>query len=530
LTVDPPGTVDDQDGDADSGDEGLASVVSVDRREDIAGICGRVDGAPTFAVVVHAPAGNRQLSTELGMRRLQRHVEDSGKVIAIATTNATLAARARQVGIPVARQPEHVRWDSAGRRVMRLGHRTLRLPVLGRYVQVALLFGVALLFLGAAATLAPSATITVYPATETLSRTVVLTAAPDATSIDFQALRVPSTKVTAKQRITLASKSTGTVSVGTVPAKAALRISNPGGATVDVAVNAIVNGGPDAVPFELDTAITVAPGAVVTVSATALRPGGAGNLGPNLIGTWADPRYRTLAVANPASSAGGVNEDRPGISANDLVAIRQLANDLGKSDSVKPLLATVRPHDAVFLTTAETTIDFPDPPLAAGTQADVILMNVDLTITAYAVLEATLDQVASHVLTFEQGAGQLIQGTVTATETGARQVDSATGTIRTEVEVRGEFVRNLSVADLKDAVKGKSVDDAKSTVKGMYGIQDADVSVSPSWAPWLPRFSFRIGVELKNKAAEDAAKGSPSNDAAAATATKPPTAAATARP
>ncbi|MCC7089117.1 MAG: hypothetical protein IT295_08180, partial [Dehalococcoidia bacterium] len=35
--------------------ESLASVVLVERSEDIAAICGRVDGAPTWAVVIHAP-------------------------------------------------------------------------------------------------------------------------------------------------------------------------------------------------------------------------------------------------------------------------------------------------------------------------------------------------------------------------------------------------------------------------------------------------------------------------------------------
>ena len=59
-------------------EEGLASVVLVEPRDDVAAICGRVDTAPTFAVVVHAPKGNRQLSTELGIRRLARHAEDSG--------------------------------------------------------------------------------------------------------------------------------------------------------------------------------------------------------------------------------------------------------------------------------------------------------------------------------------------------------------------------------------------------------------------------------------------------------------------
>jgi hypothetical protein len=517
VKVNPPGTVPDLDDDGpdDAGDtSGLASVIQIDRREELAGICGRVDTAPTFAVVIHAPHGNRQLSTELGIRRLQRHADESGKIIAVATSNSALAARARQAGIPVARKPEHVRWDSGGRRVVRLFGRTLRVPRLGRYVQVGLLLAVAVLFVAAALTAAPSAKLTIYPSTETITRTITITALPNASDIDFTNLKVPAQKVNARQTITLAAKTTGTVSVGTVPAKTSLRITNPGKSDVTVEQHAVVAGGPDAVQFELDSAVTVPAGKSANADATAILPGVTGNLAPNTIATWVDDKYKVLAVANPAAAAGGANEDRPGIDAKDLINVKQLATELQKSDSVKHLLVEARPHDAVFLGTAETTIDYKDPP-PAGTPADLILLDVDVTVTAYAVPEATLTQVAQRTLTAGQGTGELVPGTVTAVETGARQIDAQTGAISTELQVQGEYARNLNPDELKDAVKGQSTEDAKSTLQREYGIQDADVSVSPSWAPWLPRFNARISVDLRNRAAEDAARAP--NDASSAT-------------
>ena len=77
-----PGSLSGDDGEAVR--EDVASVVLVDRAEDVAAVCGRVDAAPTWAVVIHAPEGNRPLGTELGMRRLIHHAQDAGKVIAIA--------------------------------------------------------------------------------------------------------------------------------------------------------------------------------------------------------------------------------------------------------------------------------------------------------------------------------------------------------------------------------------------------------------------------------------------------------------
>jgi hypothetical protein len=491
----------------------LASVVLIDRREDIAGICGRVDTAPTFAVVVHAPDGNRQLATELGIRRLQRHVEDAGKVMAIATPNVALAGRARQNGIPVARRPEHVRWDSGGRRVVRLAGRSFATPRLGRYVQAAIILAIALVFVVLTVTMAPSATVTAYPPTETLSKTVTITASADRNDIDFQNLAVPARTVSATQRMTLGIKTTGQVSVGVQQAKVTVAISNPGKAEVTVPDRAALVGGPDGLAFELDKATNVLPGQTVTQSATAQNPGVAGNLPANSITGWRDDTLKALIVTNPDPAAGGTNEDRPAVDARDILAITQMAQDLTKSETARQTLATSRPHDAVFLKTAQMSVEFTAPAAPAGTPADLLLLDVDLTVTATAVLEGTLDALARQVLMVDQGIGEFIPGTVSAVETGARQIDAQAKTISTEVILKGEFARNVTPDTIRDTVLGKDEADAKSTLAERYGIQDADVSVSPGWMPWLPRFGFRVSVELRSRAADGAnvSKGSSTN-------------------
>lgn len=520
ITSNGNGHVDQRDDDTSS----LASVILIDRREDIAGVCGRVDTAPTFAVVIHAPEGNRQLATELGIRRLQRHVEESGKVIAIATPNVALAGRARQAGIPVARRPEHVRWDSGGRRVIRIGGRSFATPRVGRYVQAAVILGIALVFVVLTVTMAPSATVVAYPPTETLSKTVTITASSDRSDIDLQNLVVPARKVTSKERVTLAIKTTGTVSVGVQPARVGIAITNPTKGDVNLKEGTVLLAGPTFIPFELDRDTPVPAGKTVTQSATAQDPGVKGNVAANSVTGWLDEPLRVLKVTNPEAAAGGTNEDRPAVDARDIVDIKQLAQSLQNSDSVKRSLLTARPHDAVFLRTAETSVDFTDPLTPAGAAADLLLLDVDVNVTALAVLEGTLDELARQVLRVDQGTGEFVPGTVSAVETGARQVDAATGTIKTELVLQGEFARNVTRDDLRDSVLGKSEDSARSTLADRYGIQDADVSVSPGWMPWLPRFGFRVSVELRSRAAEDAnaSKGTPKNAVTPATASPAP--------
>jgi hypothetical protein len=512
VAVQEPGPVIGGDDEAVPPQDDLASVVSVEKNEDVAAVCGRVDGAPTWAVVIHAPDGNRQLSTELGMRRLIHHAADAGKVIAIATRSSSLGSRARELGLPVSRKPQHIRWDAGGRRVMRMGRLNIAPPSLGRYVQVGFIAAVALAGVYLLFAMAPSASVTAYPPTETVSELVSLTASEDRSEADLDAMEVPATRVSSEQKFTLALKTTGTTQVGVLPAKAVVTVSNSSAAAVAIINGTVVNAGAQRQAFIFDNAVTVPAGGAVEAAVTALSPGAVGNVAAATITAFAEQKFAFLTVTNAAPAAGGTSEPRPAVDAKDVVALRELARALETSDAVKEGLLAARPHDAIFLGTAESTVEFGEARPAVGTPADVVLLDVAVTLSALAVVEETLDMVARRVLGDRADAGEFVEGSVRATETGARQLDSESGTIRTEVLVQGELARGTSASAIREAVKGKSETDARSTLSDRYGIQDADVRLS-SWAPRLPRFGFRIDVKLAARETPSPAGTNSLNDA-----------------
>jgi hypothetical protein len=493
---------------------GLASVVLIDRREEIASICGRLDAAPTFAVVIHAPDGNRALSSELGMRRLQRHAQETGKVIAIATGASALGARARQLGVPLSRNPEQVRWDSGGRRVLRLGRRALVLPRVSGYFRGVVVLALTGAAIGLAVTMAPSATLTVTPPVETLTRAITITASPDRDAIDFDNLRVPAREVSGSQHLVLAVRTTGTVAVDTTPAHVSVTITNPGAADVMVPSRSVLLAGSNAPRFELDEDVRVPAGKSTAAKATAARPGPTGNVAASAIFAWQDQRFAGLKVTNSEPATGGASESRPAVDGADLAAIRKLADDLAASEALKQTLIEARPHDAVFLRTARTSVQPREPSAAAGAPADLLFLPVDVNVVALAIGADVLEAVARRVLEPDRGTGEFIPGSFAAVETGARQLSADTNSITTEILVKGDYARTVTREGLKDAVKGASPEDARSTLASRYGIQDAQVSVSPGWAPWLPRFGFRIVVELRSQPNERSAtaRGSSTND------------------
>ncbi|MGE0601862.1 MAG: baseplate J/gp47 family protein [Dehalococcoidia bacterium] len=482
----------------------VASVVLVERSEDVAAVCGRIDGAPTWAVVIHAPGGNRQLSTELGMRRLIHHAEEAGKVIAIATRSGALSSRARELNVPVARKPQSIRWDAGGRHVVRVGKFNFAAPSIGRYVQVAIIVAVAFAGLFLIFAMGPSATITAYPPTETVTEVITITASESRDSVNLETLEVPASQVSTLEKFTLAAATTGTTMVGTQPAKATVTVTNDTQAAVVVAQGTIVFAAPDFFPFTFDETVTVPPAGSVEAVVTASRPGVAGNVAAAAIAGWEPERLRFLKITNAAPAAGGVSEPRPAVAPEDVASLNALAKTLENSNAVKQSLIDARPHDAVFMSTASSKVELGASHPAVGTPADVVFLEVNVSLSALAVLENTLDQVARQVLHTQAGDGEFVPGTVKAVETGARQLDADSATIRTELQVQGELARGVTRDAIRSAVKGKSEDEVLSTLSERYGIQDAEVRLS-GWAPRLPRFGFRIDVNL---AARPATNGS----------------------
>jgi len=509
---------------------GLASVVQVDRGEDVAAICGRIDNAPTFAVVIHALRGNRQLATELGMRRLQRHAEDAGKVIAIATRSGALANRARQIGIPVARRPEHVRWDAGGRTTVRLLGRTLIAPAIGRYLRAALALALVLLLVAAAMTVVPSATVVAYPPADEVAKVVTIIASPDRDRVDLATLTVPAREVSTEQRITLAVRTTGKVPVGTKPAAVTVAVTNTTANDVLVVAGSQLLAGAENVVFEVAAEAIVPAGKTVTLNAVAQQPGASGNVAAGSVNRWKDTKYAPLTVTNPAAASGGETGSQPAVDANDIVAINGLVKDIGHSETIRRIILAARPHDAVLLGTAETNLEPGELSAPAGTPADILTLDVKVTVTALAILAGVIEDVARQALVAEHAQGEFIPGSVTAVEAGARQLNPKDGTITTDIEVRGRFAHDITRSSLRDLVKGRSRDSAKSTLARRYGIDDAEVGVSPGWAPWLPRFGFRISVELRSRdsSGTNPSEGAPRN--ASATPTPAPAGTPASRP
>src|SRR4029078_2209368 len=117
--------------------------------------------------------------------------------------------------------------------------------------------------------------------------------------------------------------------------------------------------------------------------------------------------------------------------------------------------------------------------------------------------------------------GEILPDTVTGELAGPSQPLEG-GAVKAPLRVTVLFT-SLTASDVDDAVKGESPSDAESTLRDRYAIQDPEVDLSPGWAPWLPRFGFRINVVFRTPPACSAVVSPPANDDNAAAAEPAPT-------
>lgn len=486
-------------GPPDGFDPGEVTALDVLPGDDVTVICGWIDAAPTDAVILHVIHGNARLAGELGMRRLAHHAAESGRALAIVTRSRSLAGRARQAGLPVASRPDRIRWDAGGYRVLWLGATGVRLPRTGRLIPAFLVVALAGVAAWLALTMGPAATVTLVPPQDTVSRTVTATVSSARTTADIPGLLLPGRTATVSFTVTLAKRSTGTALAPVSRARAELLVANEGSEDVSLPAGALLLAGPGGPLFALDRPALLPPGATLGVSATALAAGSAGNVPAGAIDRWRDPSYAAVTVRQPRPATGGAEGPVPAVAGADIAALTAEAEGLARSAALLSRAITAVEGMAIPRT-ATATVSFDDPSDLAGALLDTLLLRATYTVSVLAIPPDVVDALARALLAPPGPRSVMVPGSATAADTGIVSGSDADGGERVELEIRAAFTRDLAPADIKDAVKGRSKAGAVASIEGRYGITDAGVDLAPRWAPWVPRFGFRITVRFRSPA------------------------------
>lgn len=483
---------------AASGAVGFATVV-IDRADNLPDVFGKIDTAASPRVALLAPRGNRELATPLGMRRLIRHVERSGRDLVLVTRSRVLRLRAREEGLPAVSSLKRVNFSGRARG-LQLGWVTLRPPALGTVL--ALLFVAATALLGGIVFFwyLPAARVTLYLPVETLGDVVEVTADTRASEVNTARAVVPARRREVTLTRTLVGPATGSTLVPAEHAAVALVFANRTGQPVRVPKGTVVvasTGMPFTVGNDVDLAGRV--GASGEAIALAQRPGTAGNVPRNTVTRIEDPELsRAVSVTNPSPGEKGADVRQPVVSEGDVQLLRDAATAYLLDAARREVSAGQTPADVVFTEGARLEIGdcVPTPPVGQ------IARYVELTCSARASLLVVagkdLQRVYVERLRPRLAADRmLLEDTFRTTVDQAGQFDATFDRLTVPVRVVVLSAPAVDRGALRRELAGKTREGAERVLRRRLQTSLSTRIELPGWAPWLPRVPGRIELVFK---------------------------------
>jgi hypothetical protein len=260
------------------------------------------------------------------------------------------------------------------------------------------------------------------------------------------------------------------------------------------------------IQFRTRAAITLArarvvlPGTVLPSSAKvavdALQPGPAGNVPTNAINVVpAGENPEVTTVNNPAPTEGGTRAEFPRVAQADVdAAVEQLTIQLG-TDFEAILADPSRTPASLTLFPGTRSIAEPvpsvDPAALVGQEVATFELSLASTGTVIAVNTAPVETIAESRIRDRVAADHRIVESSIRIDTGEPIVQGES--VSFPVTARAAQVRVLDANALREQVKGKAVDEARSILE-QYG--EVTLSVWPDWVATIPTIDARLELSV----------------------------------
>ena len=276
-----------------------------------------------------------------------------------------------------------------------------------------------------------------------------------------------------------------------VPVLAGTRVSTAGGIAFTTASTVTV-------PKATVSGTTITRG-TAEAPIVAVNKGLSGNVAANAIVNVPTDLASALVASHPVGNAnattGGTHTVTPQIQQSDIdKAEASLLADLDSSfqaDVRSAAAATSGP--TLFTGSAHlgAAVCSPDPQGLLNQAVASFQLDCQGTGTATTADLTTATTLAERRVRAAVRTGYSIVGNSVTSSLGTAAAGGTTVVV--PVTVQAVEVPIVDVAQLRAAVKGKSLDDARSILSS-YG--QAEISVSPDWATTMPSFDFRIDIQV----------------------------------
>jgi hypothetical protein len=133
----------------------------------------------------------------------------------------------------------------------------------------------------------------------------------------------------------------------------------------------------------------------------------------------------------------------------------------------------------------------------------VTMLSADNDALRQAILEPSLKTKVDRSQMF-------VPSTFAAVIVSSGNFDKTNNRLQAQLKLSDGVTRAFNVTALRSALSGKSKRDAQQAIIDRVDqSKPAQIKISPGWAPWLPRFTNRITVEVRQPSSDQSAGGAP---------------------
>jgi len=348
----------------------------------------------------------------------------------------------------------------------------------------------------------PSATIVLTPETLSYSRIVTVSVSPDLAAVDLERSLIPSSRIgdefdgyaeviTSGRGYDLTGRATGQV-----------LLTNLLGQDYPVPSSTVVrtSAGSYPVRYQLTQAVTVPAFGQAYAPVEALVEGPRGNIDAYQINLVEGVAGFAIRVTNPEPIAGAQSTTVRTVSEGDRDRAWDLAAQQVMATAYNGLQEMAAEEPGRFLPRQSLVIQA--APRAAythlvGEQTDVLGLSLRLLVTGEAVDARDVQEVAYHQLLMQLPEDYTLTGAQYSIGEAAEE-DVGYGQFTFYVTAEGLATAKVDAEAAKEIVLGERVEDAVAALASALPLAaPPEVTVSPSWFPYVPRLPVRTEVEVR---------------------------------
>ncbi len=471
---------------------------------------------PDHRVIIEAGESPEILKNEINLRLIKFYAEEEDKELIIKSNDPGLLSLAQRLGVSTLKeieldlsQSKYEAFDEGESQVaatpeyekpVKEGFSRWR----GQWITAILILlftlGLALWFF-----IQPKAKVTVFPKYQDLQFTASVKISNLYKDEDISRGGLPARILTKEADIQVQTITTGKKTVGMVPAVGKVFFTNSTNQPVVLPKGTVLLGR-NGVRFLTDKDVLVpqksvkyesgievgAAYGIAEVGVTAVQKGTVGNQPARSISRIEGKFQRLLKVTNPAPIMNGTDKKVSVVTLEDVKngeaeARRQM--QLIGPDTVSALIGGEHLYIPDLLKSEVIKISYSQN---IGSESDVLQTNLDYRISVLAPMRASINKFLAKQLDLNLPPHFLVAGdkvdlvTATVTQTGAEWSEL-------KIEGKGRIRGVLNPQQIKDLIKGKSLDEAKTILLGRNEIASARIVTSGAK---LPGYGFHIRVIL----------------------------------